>query len=154
MRFPWQKRIPVRNAVQAEPSVERITFNVFSFSETGPTRTSNEDNIIYFSPDPDREIFFAMVADGMGGHNAGEIASFCSTTYEVSFPIFAKVDVNGDHADPIYEFLKSSAPGIFGSEAVKWNFTKFLVDRSGKVVKRYGSVDKPEAIEKDIEKLL
>jgi protein phosphatase len=75
MRFPWQKKIPVRNAVQAEPAVEKITFNVFSFSETGPTRASNEDNIIYFSPDSGREIFFAMVADGMGGHNAGEIAS-------------------------------------------------------------------------------
>lgn len=86
--------------------------------------------------------------------NAGEIASFCSTTYEVSFPIFAKVDVNGDHADPIYEFLKSSAPGIFGSEAVKWNFTKFLVDRSGKVVDRFAPDQTPEAIEKNIERLL
>ncbi|OJY87319.1 MAG: hypothetical protein BGP14_09450 [Sphingobacteriales bacterium 44-15] len=75
MRFPWQKKIPAHNAVKAEPAVEKITFNVFSFSESGPTRTSNEDNIIYFSPDSNREIFFAMVADGMGGHNAGEIAS-------------------------------------------------------------------------------
>jgi len=86
--------------------------------------------------------------------NAGEIASFCSTTYEVSFPIFAKVDVNGDHADPIYEFLKSSAPGIFGSEAIKWNFTKFLLDRSGQVVDRFAPDQTPEAIEKNIERLL
>jgi glutathione peroxidase len=86
--------------------------------------------------------------------NADEIASFCSTTYEVSFPIFAKVDVNGDHADPIYDFLKSSAPGIFGSEAIKWNFTKFLVDRTGKVADRFAPDQTPEAIEANIEKLL
>jgi len=75
MRFPWQKRISVINAVQADSTVEKFTYKVFSFSETGPIRASNEDSIIYFSPDSKRETFFAMVADGMGGHNAGEIAS-------------------------------------------------------------------------------
>jgi len=75
MRFPWQKKIPASNAAQAEPAIEKISFNVFSFSETGPVRTSNEDRIVYFSPDLNRELFFAMVADGMGGHNAGEVAS-------------------------------------------------------------------------------
>jgi glutathione peroxidase len=86
--------------------------------------------------------------------NAEEIANFCSTTYEVSFPIFAKLDVNGGDADPIYKFLKSSAPGILGSEAIKWNFTKFLVGRDGQVVDRFAPDKAPEAIEDDIAKLL
>jgi glutathione peroxidase len=85
---------------------------------------------------------------------AAEIAEFCSTTYEVTFPIFAKVDVNGDDADPLYKFLKSEAKGILGTEAVKWNFTKFLVGRDGKVVERFGSDVTPEALEKDVVALL
>jgi glutathione peroxidase len=83
-----------------------------------------------------------------------EIKKFCSLNYDVSFPMFSKVDVNGDHAHPLYQYLKNEAPGLLGSRGIKWNFTKFLVDKSGKVVKRYGSMDKPESIVKDIEKLL
>ena len=83
-----------------------------------------------------------------------EIKKFCSLNYDVSFPMFSKVDVNGDHAHPLYQHLKNEAPGLLGSRAIKWNFTKFLVDKSGKVLKRYGSMDKPESIIKDIEKLL
>lgn len=83
-----------------------------------------------------------------------EIASFCSTNYDVTFPMFAKIEVNGEHAHPLYRLLKSEAPGILGSEAIKWNFTKFLVDRDGKVVKRYAPTDTPEQIEKDVEALL
>ena len=83
-----------------------------------------------------------------------EIKNFCSLSYDVSFPMFAKVEVNGSGAHPLYQWLKSSAPGVLGTEGIKWNFTKFLVDKGGKVVKRYGSIDKPEDIAKDIEKLL
>ncbi|MFP5357280.1 MAG: glutathione peroxidase [Gammaproteobacteria bacterium] len=83
-----------------------------------------------------------------------EIRNFCSMNYEVSFPLFAKIEVNGAGAHPLYQHLKSSAPGVLGTEAIKWNFTKFLVDRSGQVVKRYGSMDKPEDIAKDIAALL
>jgi glutathione peroxidase len=83
-----------------------------------------------------------------------EIASFCSATYGVSFPMFAKIDVNGDNAHPLYTLLKREAPGILGSEAIKWNFTKFLVDKNGKVVKRYAPTDAPQSIEKDIEAAL
>ena len=83
-----------------------------------------------------------------------EIKKFCWLNYDVSFPMFSKVDVNGDHAHPLFEHLKNEAPGLLGSRGIKWNFTKFLVDKSGKVVKRYGSMDKPESIVKDIEKLL
>ncbi len=83
-----------------------------------------------------------------------EIASFCSTRYDVSFPMFEKIEVNGDGAHPLYRLLKSSAPGVLGSEAIKWNFTKFLVGRDGKVVKRYAPATKPEKIEQDIETAL
>ena len=86
--------------------------------------------------------------------NAEEIASFCKLTYDVSFPLMGKIDVNGPKAAPIYQHLKSQAPGLLGSEAIKWNFTKFLVDRSGKVVKRYAPQTKPEDIERDVEALL
>jgi glutathione peroxidase len=83
-----------------------------------------------------------------------EIREFCSLKYDVSFPMFAKVDVNGADASPLYEHLKSEAPGLLGSTAVKWNFTKFLVDRNGRVLKRFASSTKPEAIVEDIEKAL
>ncbi|GLI95020.1 glutathione peroxidase [Methylocystis echinoides] len=83
-----------------------------------------------------------------------EIASFCETSYGVRFPMFAKIDVNGDHTHPLYQLLKREAPGLLGSEAIKWNFTKFLVDRNGKTRKRYAPTDTPQSIEKDIEALL
>jgi glutathione peroxidase len=82
------------------------------------------------------------------------IAGFCSLTYDVSFPMFAKIDVNGPAASPLYEWLKGKAPGIFGSKAVKWNFTKFLVDRRGEVTKRFAPAMKPEAIRREVERLL
>ncbi|MFD1612984.1 glutathione peroxidase [Sphingomonas tabacisoli] len=86
--------------------------------------------------------------------NAEEIASFCSLTYDVTFPVFAKIDVNGPTADPLYEHLKKAAPGLMGSTSIKWNFTKFLIDRAGNVVRRYAPQTKPEEIERDIEALL
>ncbi|QSB44098.1 glutathione peroxidase [Tsuneonella flava] len=86
--------------------------------------------------------------------NAEEIASFCKLTYDVSFPLMKKVDVNGDDAIPLYDWLKAEAPGVLGTKAVKWNFTKFLIGRDGKVVRRYAPNDKPESIEQDIEALL
>ena len=86
--------------------------------------------------------------------DAAEIANFCSLTYDVTFPVFAKVDVNGGEADPLFERLKADAPGVLGSKAIKWNFTKFLVDRDGKVVDRYAPTTKPADIRTDIEKLL
>ena len=83
-----------------------------------------------------------------------EIESFCEINYGVTFPLFAKVDVNGDKAAPLYQYLKKAKPGVLGSEAIKWNFTKFLVDRHGNVIERYAPNVEPEAITGDIEKLL
>ena len=86
--------------------------------------------------------------------NAEEIASFCSLSYDVSFPVLAKIDVNGDAADPFFKFLKKAKPGLLGSQGIKWNFTKFLIDREGNPVARFAPTDKPESLAKDIEKLL
>ncbi len=86
--------------------------------------------------------------------DAAEIANFCSLTYDVTFPVFAKVDVNGAGADPLFERLKRDAPGVLGSKAIKWNFTKFLVNRAGKVVHRYAPTTRPEQLSADIEALL
>ena len=83
-----------------------------------------------------------------------EIAEFCSVNYGVTFPMFEKIDVNGKSAHPLYQQLKSEAPGLLGSEPIKWNFTKFLVNREGEVVERYGSTTKPEQIESEIEAAL
>lgn len=83
-----------------------------------------------------------------------EISSFCELNYGVSFPLSAKIDVNGDNADPLYEYLKAEKPGLLGSKAVKWNFTKFLIGRDGKPLKRYAPTDKPEDLTGDIEKAL
>ena len=88
---------------------------------------------------------------------AAEIGNFCERNYGVSFPMFAKVDVNGEKAHPLYRFLKKEKPGLlgpWGGGAVKWNFTKFLVDRGGRVVGRFASTTKPESLARDIEKLL
>lgn len=86
--------------------------------------------------------------------DAAEIATFCSTTYDVTFPVFAKVDVNGPDAAPLFDALKTGAPGLLGSKGIKWNFTKFLVDREGRVVDRYAPTTKPEDLRGDIEGLL
>ncbi len=86
--------------------------------------------------------------------SAEEIGAFCQKNYGVTFPMFEKIDVNGDTAHPLYKWLKQSAPGVLGSERIKWNFTKFLIDRDGQVKARYAPVTKPEQLAQDIEALL
>ena len=83
-----------------------------------------------------------------------EIKNFCSLTYDVTFPLAAKIDVNGDDADPLWKYMKDQQAGLLGSRGIKWNFTKFLVNKKGEVVARHGPQTKPGALEKDIEKLL
>ena len=83
-----------------------------------------------------------------------EIKNFCSLTYDVSFPMFSKIEVNGDKAHPLYKWLKSEKAGLLGMEGIKWNFTKFLVGRDGQVLKRYAPTDTPEKIEKDLAAVL
>lgn len=84
----------------------------------------------------------------------GQIEEFCQLNYGVSFPMFSKIEVNGSNTHPLYEYLKQNAKGLMGSKTIKWNFTKFLVNREGEVVKRYAPNDKPENIQADIQALL
>ena len=86
--------------------------------------------------------------------NETEIAEFCRTTYDVQFPMFAKIEVNGPNTHPLYAWLKSNAKGILGTEGIKWNFTKFLIDRNGRIFSRYAPQTKPEAIRGEIEELI
>jgi glutathione peroxidase len=86
--------------------------------------------------------------------DADEIRNFCSLTYDVSFPMFEKIEVNGASAHPLWKWLKSEKAGLLGLEGIKWNFTKFLVGRNGEVIKRYAPTDKPESMRKDVEKAL
>jgi glutathione peroxidase len=86
--------------------------------------------------------------------NAEEIESFCKVNFGVSFPLMAKIDVNGDGASPLYDWLKAEAPGVLGTKRIKWNFTKFLISRDGKVVRRFAPTEKPAKLESAIEALL
>jgi glutathione peroxidase len=102
-------------------------------------------------------VILGFPCDQFGHQEPGdenEIKNFCSLNYDVSFPMFAKVKVNGDDAHPLYKYLKDEQGGVLGWDAIKWNFTKFLVDKTGKVVKRYAPTDKPESIAKDVAALL
>ena len=99
----------------------------------------------------------AFPCDQFGHQEPGDdsqIAEFCSLNYATTFPLFSKIEVNGANAHPLFRHLKKAAPGILGSKRIKWNFTKFLVDRQGNVVKRYATATKPKAIAVDIEQLL
>ena len=102
-------------------------------------------------------VVLGFPCDQFGGQEPGseeEIASFCERNFGVTFPLFAKVDVNGANASPLYKHLKSAKKGLLGSEAIKWNFTKFLVDRDGTVVERYAPKTEPKDLEADVKKLL
>ncbi|ORX91648.1 glutathione peroxidase [Basidiobolus meristosporus CBS 931.73] len=102
-------------------------------------------------------IILGFPCDQFGGQEPGneeEISSFCELNFGVTFPLMEKSEVNGDHANPVFEYLKNQKSGLMGLKRIKWNFEKFLVDRNGEVVSRYASTTKPESLEKDIEKLL
>lgn len=102
-------------------------------------------------------VVLGFPSNQFGGQEPGdeqEIATFCKLTYDVSFPMFAKIDVNGPAASPLFTWLKAAAPGLLGSKAIKWNFTKFLVDRQGTVVGRFAPTTKPAALRGAIERLL
>jgi len=86
--------------------------------------------------------------------NDAEIEQFCSLNFNVDFPLFSKTEVNGDNTSPLYQFLKHQAPGLFGTQSIKWNFTKFLINKQGKVLKRYSPKTKPATIDKDIQALI
>jgi glutathione peroxidase len=114
-------------------------------------------NQLYKDLSPRGFSVLAFPCNQFGAQEPGDpevIERFCQQIYDVRFPIFAKIEVNGAGAAPLYQWLKHEAPGLLGTEAIKWNFTKFLVDREGKVRRRFGSITKPHKIRPKIEKLL
>ena len=126
-------------------------------SECGFTKQYKGLENLYKNYKKEGFVILAFPSNQFGGQEPGsaeEIQNFCSLNFGVTFPLFQKIDVNGDNADPLYIFLKKQATGFLGSQSIKWNFTKFLIDKEGKVIERYGSSTKPEEITDDIEKLL
>lgn len=106
---------------------------------------------------PDQFVILGFPCNQFGGQDPGsddQIQEFCQVNYGVSFPMLGKTNVNGDKAEPVYEWLKSEKPGLLGLKRIKWNFEKFLIGKDGQVVQRYASTSKPEGIEKDIVALL
>ncbi|WAJ71312.1 glutathione peroxidase [Catenovulum adriaticum] len=121
-------------------------------SECGFTSQYEGLEALYQQYQPNLEVL-AFPCNQFGQQEPGDnqsIQNFCEQKFKISFPLMAKIDVNGDNADPLFKFLKSEKTGILGSKAIKWNFTKFLVNPTGDVVKRYAPTDKPHEIEKDL----
>jgi glutathione peroxidase len=132
-----------------------LIVNVASKCGLTPQYTGLEELFRKFAP---RGLVVLGFPSNQFGHqepgDSTEIRNFCSTNFQVTFPLFAKIDVNGSDADPLYKFLKREARGVFGTERIKWNFTKFLVDSQGRVRKRYAPTAKPSSLENAISALL
>ena len=153
--------IPVREASGAEATLAahagKVLLIVNTASKCGFTPQFADLEALYRNYGDRGFAVLAFPCNQFGAQepgNAEEIATFCSRTYDVTFPVFAKVEVNGDNAAQLFRHLKKEAPGLLGSQGIKWNFTKFLVDRAGNVVERYAPTTRPGDIAKDIEKLL
>ena len=126
-------------------------------SECGFTPQYHELQVLYDEFHSQGLEILGFPCNQFGGQepgNAEQIQAFCNTKFGVTFPVFQKTDVNGLHTHPFFEYLKAAAPGLLGTEAIKWNFTKFLIDRYGLPVKRYASTTSPKNIREDIKKLL
>jgi glutathione peroxidase len=136
---------------------DRVILIVNTASKCGFTPQYEGLEALYEQYKDDGLVILGFPCNQFGRQEPGseeEIAEFCQLNYGVSFPMFAKIDVNGAGADPLFNYLKKSRKGLLGSEKIKWNFTKFLVNRDGEVVARYAPTVKPRDIAKDIEKLL
>ena len=135
----------------------KVLLIVITASECGFTPQFKGLEQLWEDYGPKGLVVIGFPSNEFGGQDPGsndQIASFCELNYGVSFPMMEKIKVNGGDAHPLWKFLKSEKPGFLGTEAIKWNFTKFLIGRDGQVIKRYGSTTTPEKIAPDIEKAL
>ncbi|ABV37902.1 Glutathione peroxidase [Shewanella sediminis HAW-EB3] len=135
----------------------KVLLIVNTASACGFTPQYKSLQALYEKYGPDNFVILGFPCNQFGEQESGsedQIQSFCELNFGVSFPLFEKIEVNGEGAHPLYQYMKSSAKGILGSEGIKWNFTKFLIDADGKVLERYASTTKPESIEKRIISLL
>lgn len=155
--FDYQVQDAAHHTVSLSTFADKVVVVVNVASKCGftPQYAGLEDLYQHFKDKPFTIIGFPC--NQFGAQEPGsdsEIQQFCSMNYGVSFPVMAKVDVNGSNTAPVYEFLKSNAPGLLGTEMVKWNFTKFLIGKDGQVLQRYAPQTEPKALAGDIEKAL
>jgi len=137
--------------------VDKVLLVVNVASECGFTSQYKDLQTLYEEFHSRGLEILAFPCNQFGGQEPGtpqQIEEFCSTKFGITFPIFQKIDVNGPHTHPLFVYLKTAAPGLLGTEAIKWNFTKFLIGRNGLLVKRYASASSPASISADIQKLL
>jgi len=144
-------------SIKLEQFKEKVILIVNVASKCGFTSQYEGLEKIYKEYKDKGLIILGFPCNQFGAQESGsekEIKEFCSLTYDVTFPMFSKINVNGSDTHPLYEFLKEKAPGLLGSKKIKWNFTKFLIDKKGTPVKRYAPNDKPEKIATEIEQYL
>jgi glutathione peroxidase len=155
--FDYTAKLPGKKEMLLEEHKGKVLLIVNTASKCGFTPQYEGLEALYGKYREQGFEILAFPCNQFGAQEPGdeeEIKNFCSLNYDVSFPLMAKVDVNGADADPLWEYLKQQQAGLMGSRGIKWNFTKFLVSREGKVVARHGPQVKPEALAKDIERLL
>ena len=143
--------------VSLEDYKGKVLLIVNTASKCGLTPQYKELEQLYKDKKDDGLIILGFPCNQFGGQEPGteqEISEFCQLNYGVTFPMFEKIDVNGDKAHPLYKYLKAAAPGFLGSQSIKWNFTKFLIDRSGQKIIRYSPTTSPSKMTKDIDQLL
>ena len=136
---------------------DKVILIVNTASACGFTPQYKGLQALYEKYGPEKFVILGFPCNQFGAQESGsesEKSSFCELNFGVNFPLFEKIEVNGPEAHPLYEYLKSEAKGILGSKGIKWNFTKFLIDSQGKVLARFASTTKPEALEKEINSLL
>ena len=145
------------NKEQSRDYADKVLLVVNVASECGFTSQYKDLQTLYEEFHSRGLEILAFPCNQFGGQEPGtpqQIEEFCSTKFGITFPIFQKTDVNGPHTHPLFVYLKTAAPGLLGTEAIKWNFTKFLIGRDGLLVKRYASASSPASISADIQKLL
>nr|WP_251367045.1 glutathione peroxidase [Polynucleobacter sp. MG-Unter2-18] len=145
------------NKEQITDYADKVLLVINVASQCGFTSQYKELQDLYVKYHSQGLEILAFPCNQFGGQEPGtpqQIEAFCSTRFGVTFPVFQKTDVNGSNTHPLFEYLKTAAPGLLGTEAIKWNFTKFLVNRNGLPVKRFASASSPASISTDIEKLL
>lgn len=153
--------IPIRRLNGAEENLQNYSGKVILIvnvaSQCGFTGQYKELQALYDQLHTQGLEILAFPSNQFGGQEPGsavQIQNFCEKNYGVTFPVYEKIEVNGDHTHPIYVFLKNAAPGLLGTKAIKWNFTKFLINKDGKVLERFASATSPREIESHIKNLL
>ena len=153
----FTSKLPNGDEIKLDDMLGKVVLVVNTASKCGFTPQYDGLEALYKQYKDQGFEIMAFPCNQFGGQEPGsadEIAEFCKVNFGLSFPLMSKIDVNGANETPLYAWLKSEAPGLMGTKGIKWNFTKFLIGRDGKVVRRYAPTDKPEALVKDIEKLL